>query len=373
MLIAATSFTACTLDKAPPTITDAALLEDAGKPSGVDASGVILLAPGARHALDAGSDAGDMSKTGSSGSGATPMDAGHPRTPKDAGARPANSDRDAGTGKPKPPAKPPAQPCGGACTADKPRCLPSGMCAQCALDADCHAGTPRCNTQSFTCVACLGNADCAAPTPACDVTAHVCRACVDDSTCSGNTSRCDTTAHACVRCLDDSTCGGFRCDVSTHNCAQCLVDSDCTDRAHPECTNHVCSLCTSDAACTGRPGAGACDAVRKSGDGQDNQSGDDGNSQTTGGSGACVECTQSNVSACGSGMCMGGQNKCGIKPPPPPPVAPCTPCTRDRDCSTGQSCSSVRIVGRRIGSYCVPSGNDACLASCAIGLTLGCK
>ena len=44
----------------------------------------------------------------------------------------------------------------------------------------------------------------------------------------------------------------------------------------------------------------------------------------------------------------------------------------DRDCSSGQDCSSVRIAGRRIASFCVPSGNAACLASCAVGLTLGC-
>lgn len=364
MLVAATSFAACTLDKTPGTSSDGAVtIEDAGKPSGFDASGVILLAPGARHAMDAGIDAGDMTKTGSSGSGAAP-DAG-PRTHsrEDAGTRPANSD--AGAGKPKPPVKP--QPCGGACPSNKPRCLPNGMCAQCAFDSDCHPGAPRCDTQSFTCVACVSNADCAAPTPACDVAAHVCRACIDDSQCTGNAKRCDTSAHACVQCLDDSTCSGQHCNVATHGCVQCLVNADCTTHAQPECNNHVCSLCTSDAACAGRPGAGACDAVRD----QDSQSGEDDEAQSSG-SGACVECTQSNTTACASGMCNGGQNHCGTKPPPPPPVAPCTTCQRDRDCSSGQDCSSVRIAGRRIASFCVPSGNAACLASCAVGLTLGC-
>jgi hypothetical protein len=368
-LIAAASLAACTLDKTPPTLTDSQVaIQDAGKPPGFDANGIILLAPGARRPLDGGADASDMGKTGSSGD-AGKLDAGR----EDAGTMHTNgSDRDAAAGKPKPPTMPPAQPCNGSCPSDKPRCLPNNTCAQCALDSDCHAGTPRCDTQSNTCVACVANTDCPGATPICDLTAHVCRQCTADAHCGGTTPRCDPSAHACVQCLDDSSCGGGtpRCDTTAHRCVQCTAHADCTTHEHPECANHVCSLCTSDAACNGRPGAGACDVARGDTDDDDDESGE--GDSSSGGSGACVECSPSNVSACASGMCNGGNHRCGAMPLPPT-VAPCTACTRDRDCGSGKSCSVLRLAGRRVGSYCVPPGNNACLTSCALGVPIGCN
>ncbi len=100
-------------------------------------------------------------------------------------------------------------------------------------------------------------------TPSC----RLCTAADDKSNplgCYGSTPVCATSssdpkAGTCVACVDDTTCTG-KCDTSTDTCAACTGNSDCTS-PRAVCSSGACVQCTAGdvSACTGS--TPYCDAV----------------------------------------------------------------------------------------------------------------
>jgi hypothetical protein len=173
--------------------------------------------------------------------------------------------------------------------------------SRCDNDADCNRAMPFCDTSTHACVECIAHDDCQRATAAQCQAGHC-------QPCSAN--------DACAHIPGRSSCG--RAD-SAGVCVACVENSDCHDLALPECDGRACVPCTSQAACSGRPGAGVCDlatsAVQQSSDGEDDGRGkgkkrNDKQQKPSRGTGACVECTASDASACGEGSCDAEHTRC---------------------------------------------------------------
>lgn len=192
---------------------------------------------------------------------------------------------------------------------------PVGACLECTLDAHCPAAKPFCSDNA--CVPCLQDRDCSGTTPSCSLRTHACVACgttsckgdscevaacpdgapvclkegaragacvvcssLDERRCAAPSPVCDDATHSCVPCIADKDCGHgpeAMCDPRSKTCVGCVAASDCR-KLFPWCDPQtlLCEQCKGDGApsCPD-PKLPACHAF-----------------------GACVECTETNTTAC---------------------------------------------------------------------------
>jgi len=92
---------------------------------------------------------------------------------------------------------------------------PWGICSHCRQDADCNAGTPRCEPVELLCYECLAPADCELGEQCVD------RACVDAPGCAG-----------------DEECAPEHCDPDSEQCVECVTNDHCGSGR--ECRNNTC-------------------------------------------------------------------------------------------------------------------------------------
>ncbi|HEX9296488.1 MAG TPA: hypothetical protein VF881_11655 [Polyangiaceae bacterium] len=138
-----------------------------------------------------------------------------------------------------------------ACSAGRPRCV-LGRCEVCASSADCPASAPACFPRDHTCHLACSTGGCSGETT-CDAATGICFGCRTDVDCAGTTTPlCNPTTAECVACLDDSHCGAAApfCFVREGHCVQCLSSAQCAPAA-PICGDDFkCRAgCTSNAGC----------------------------------------------------------------------------------------------------------------------------
>ena len=214
------------------------------------------------------------------------------------------------------------------CSGATPACIAGRGCVQCTASNTraCTGATPVCNTTTNTCVQCNSNTDCSGRTPICNTTTRTCVPCTADSQCGGATPACATSGAnqgACVQCTtaNASVCTASMtvCDNTNNRCVRCNTNADCGGTT-PACVMNTCRACRGDSDCGGAtPACGA--------------------------SGACVQCTMTNSSACtgATSACNTTSNRCvqctsnaqcgGTTPVCDLPSNMCRPCQADRDCS----------------------------------------
>lgn len=157
--------------------------------------------------------------------------------------------------------------------------------------------------------ACVTSSDCTESAPVCSD--GVCNKCVQNDDCMGIAGKqvCDTASGACVNCVEDEDCEGATpfCDTTMHACVSCLHNTDCTMSDAPVCGgDQMCTGCTGNTDCNGRFG----------------------NKNLCGATGACVQCSDSDKSAC-----MGTTPVCKNNA--------CAACGGDGDCSGGLKCNKT--------------------------------
>ncbi len=265
------------------------------------------------------------------------------------------------------------------CPPEKPFCDKTSLtCRGCASDTDCGIGaTPACITDTQTCAMCsaTNKSLCKGTTPACDPTTHLCSSCKVNADCPSSTPVCNNGT-SCVLCTPGPTGNALGCQA-TNQGNQCLVDT-MTGTVFCGCT--VDGECPSGYTCdttvrTCQPPASAASSAASSG--ASTGTGTGGSTATgtgsstgtgttgctmdadcasmtatphcltsgTGGSGACVECSddaQCAGRADGKTSCSGPGNTC---------EAPAKQCTAD-DTS---ACSKLAT-----GAACLPSGKCGC-------------
>ncbi len=151
-------------------------------------------------------------------------------------------------------------------------------------------------------------------------------------------SWCDPSTRECARCETDAQCAGLpatpKCQPDV-GCVECKLAADCSDD-EPVCSDGVCRPCSTQTdACQGRPS---------------------GNSICDGASGACVECTRSDRSACEDGkVCDVAKRTCSDQDVAS--AGDCAPCVADTQCQQvdfGSLCMPIRSDGQDLGHFCLP-------------------
>ncbi len=179
------------------------------------------------------------------------------------------------------------------CGGSTPACLVrTGACVQCTAGSTmaCTGDTPQCNDPTNLCVRCLTSSHCPGEAPVCD--RNECRRCMNDMDCGGDTPACNTTSGRCVQCtaMSAMACTGGTpvCNADSNRCVQCNTDTECSGTT-PVCASNTCRACAGDMECAMRMGTGACAM-----------------------SGACVQCTTANATACVSptSVCNDPTNRC---------------------------------------------------------------
>ncbi len=285
------------------------------------------------------------------------------------------------------------------CPAETPACVESeGVCVECDEDRYCPEDAPICDVEARTCGECGSDEHCESPLPVCDTERAECVECNTSEDCEG-ALLCDPHSNRCVPCLVDDECEGDltcepalgmcvdgcvsdddcgeplpACDVGDGTCYECLDDSHCSDDeicypgrfCAPQCTSDEmcpedlrcdvedgrCVECVSDDDCEGDfvcNDAGSCQPPCLTDDecldpalpacSDENR---------------CVECSESNVSACAEdevcnvddGICVscipGDDSSCEGNPSGTLCLdsgeEPRCGCVDDDDCGVGNSC-----------------------------------
>ena len=148
---------------------------------------------------------------------------------------------------------------------------PSQMCP-CALNSDCNASAPVCDTATTRCGPCTRDSDCAGRSGAnaCDTATGACVTCsaTNATACTGATPACNTATHSCVQCTATSAaaCTGATpaCNAATNACVQCTAaNAAACAGATPVCGSaNTCVLCTAGTGgavgCAANPDGHAC-------------------------------------------------------------------------------------------------------------------
>ncbi len=150
--------------------------------------------------------------------------------------------------------------------------------------------------------------------------------------CSGDTPVCDTTTGTCVGCLSATDCAAPTpaCDTSMHMCVQCVGDGDCTDPTAAKCNSsaHTCGGCTDSSQCAQFTDTAVCETT----------------------SGACVQCTAADTSACGGNTCK-SDGTCSMYGTT---QRQCDPCDTDANCGGAHDyCVPMKYMGADHGAYCL--------------------
>src|SRR5690606_25812214 len=138
-------------------------------------------------------------------------------------------------------------------------------------------------------------------------------------------------------CTAASGCDEGVCHPGTGRCVACLDDGDCATASAPRCDGGECKPCASDAHCAGVTGKPLCDTA----------------------TGACVECTAADESACGDKSCDPATHRCtdterGSR-------ARCQSCVADSECQEDYRCVPMEFRGEaREGGYCLKIAATGC-------------
>jgi hypothetical protein len=179
--------------------------------------------------------------------------------------------------------------------------------------------------------------------PACNVEAHTCVACTENAHCSGATPICDVSSYTCVQCLANAECPDEAplCDVTANECVECLKPQDCGEATASRCEAGQCLPCAKDSDCAQILGRNLCVT------------------------GACVECTEANPSACAGNSCDPRRNQCTSTALGS--VGLCRPCVSDRECSGGTQadpdtrCAPMQFQGTpRTEAFCLRRSVKGC-------------
>ncbi len=173
----------------------------------------------------------------------------------------------------------------------------------------CTAPTPHCNAPTGQCVECRTNNDCPIENPVC-IDANTCIGCRNDTDCA---DRPDTPT----------------CNPTSGSCTTCQTDTDCTDPSAARCDTDMgrCVPCTENTQCAGIEGAPVCN------------------------DGACVECTESDDSACEGRACNPATNTCSAFSTD---RRRCESCEIDANCQDADHfCVPLNFMGAPRGGFCL--------------------
>jgi hypothetical protein len=160
---------------------------------------------------------------------------------------------------------------------------------------------------------------------------------------------CDPNRNRCVACLTYQDCGGNGvCDTASGTCVECLAGADCTTPAAAVCntgTNTCEATCTRDADCSRFDGTNGTSTAPVC------------NTMT----GACVQCTVKNETACGASSCNPATNACTTTPRASIDV--CRACVADSECLGAELATpTARCVPMTFGTDTTTKRGSYCLA-----------
>lgn len=185
-----------------------------------------------------------------------------------------------------------------------------------------------CDQERGECALCSNDEECSGRFPYCDEDG-ICVGCKTDAHCNESAPYCESTERSCVQCMNDQQCSDPEKSQCLDNfCVPCSAHEQCTEPEAPVCTGGMCTGCSANADCQ-RFGdeRGVCEAS----------------------SHQCVQCTDSDRSACcspGSEPCLptvcdNRDHTCSDRLPMS--AEPCEQCLSDTQCRNNHVCVKQRF------------------------------
>jgi hypothetical protein len=161
-----------------------------------------------------------------------------------------------------------------------------------SCDPPCSAPAAVCDPAARRCVECTQASHCSGET-ICDVTRGICVQCSAEKHCPDERPVCDLSRGLCVECATDAECIGELTHCTDDlRCVACVEDAHCTSPEAAHCgPDDTCVPCTTSAECDHLVGLAVCETEGPM-------------------AGTCVECTETDDTACGANVCRMPEHAC---------------------------------------------------------------